>query len=39
MVVTAHKNAEDKLDVPASISVFDTMTMEGFGVDELDTLT
>lgn len=39
MVVTAHKSAEEKQDIPASISVVDGMTLQDFGVDELDTLT
>ncbi len=39
ITVTAHKSEEDKQDVPASISVVDGMTMQDFGVDELETLT
>ncbi|BBO85439.1 ligand-gated channel [Desulfosarcina ovata subsp. sediminis] len=38
-MVTAHKSKEDKQDIPASISVADGLTMQDFGMDELDTLT
>jgi iron complex outermembrane receptor protein len=39
MVVTAHKSAEVKQDIPASISVVEGTTMQDFGVDELAALT
>lgn len=39
VIVTAHKSEEDKQDIPASVSVVDSMTMQDFGVDELEALT